>query len=156
VALWLVDAANPDGCRAGTRGNAHGVDLNRNAPWRWRTLDTPGGPYYAGLRALSEPESRAIARLVRRIHPAITVWYHQHAALVDASGGDVTIERRYARLVGLPLRDFHAGLTGIWTSWQNTTRRRATAFVVELPPGWLGPAALARHAGAVLSLAREL
>ncbi len=156
VALWLVDAVNPDGCRAGTRGNAHGVDLNRNAPWRWRPLDGPGGTYYAGPRALSEPESRAIARLVRRVHPAITVWYHQHAALVDSSGGDVALERRYARHVGLPLRDFHTGLTGIWTGWQNATRRHATAFVVELPAGRLAPAALARHAAAVLALARRL
>jgi murein peptide amidase A len=84
--------------------------------------------------------------LVRRVHPAITIWYHQHAALIDDSGGDIRIERRYARRVGLPLRDFHSGLTGIWTGWQNATRRRATAFVVELGPGELDAAAVARHA----------
>jgi hypothetical protein len=66
--------------------------------------------------------------------------------LVDDSGGDVRVERRYARRVGLPLRDFHSGLTGIWTGWQNATRRRATAFVVELGPGELDAAAVARHA----------
>jgi murein peptide amidase A len=158
VALWLVDRVNPDGCRAGTRGNAHGVDLNRNAPWRWRPLDPPGGTYYAGPRALSEPESRAIVRLVRRVHPAVTVWYHQHAALVDPgrTGGDVRVERRYARRVGLPLRDFHAGLPGIWTGWQNATRRRASAFVVELPPGALDAAGGRGHAGAVLDAARRI
>ncbi len=153
TALWLVDEINPDGCHAGTRGNAHGVDLNRNAPWRWRPL---GGIYYAGPRALSEPESRAIAALVRRVHPAVTIWYHQHAALVDPAGGDVRVERRYAQRVGLPLRDFHSGLTGIWTGWQNATRRRATAFVVELPPGALDAAAVARHTGAVLDAARRV
>lgn len=156
VALWLVDQVNPDGCQAGTRGNAHGVDLNRNAPWHWHPTDPPGGTYYAGPRALSEPESRTIARLVRRVHPAITIWYHQHAALVDPGGGDIRIERRYARRVGLPLRDFHAGLTGIWTGWQNATRRRATAFVVELPPGPLDRPSVARHAAAVLDLADRL
>ena len=155
VALWLVDQVNPDGCRAGMRGNAHGVDLNRNAPWRWRSVDPPGGTYFAGPKALSEPESRAIVRLVRRVHPAVTVWYHQHAALVDRSGGDVAIERRYARRVGLPLRDFGVGLPGIWTGWQNATRRRATAFVVELPPGPLDRRATERHAAAVLDAARR-
>jgi protein MpaA len=156
VALWLLDEANPDGCRAGTRGNAHDVDLNRNAPWRWQPIGAPGDTYYAGPHATSEPESRALDRLVRRIRPAVTIWYHQHAALVDTSGGDVRIERRYANRVGLPLRDFHSGLTGIWTGWQNATFHRATAFVVELPGGPLDRAALARHAAAVLDAARDV
>src|SRR5919198_1377285 len=57
TALWLVDSFNPDGSAARTRQNAHGVDLNRNQPWRWRRLDRPGGTYYSGPRPLSEPGS---------------------------------------------------------------------------------------------------
>ena len=64
------------------------------------------------------------------------------------------IERHYARRVELPLRDFHRGLTGIWTGWQNATFRRSTAFVVELPGGSLGAVALRRHAAAVLDAAQ--
>ncbi|MEA2444996.1 MAG: murein peptide amidase [Thermoleophilales bacterium] len=150
VALWLVDAFNPDGCAAHTRQNANGVDLNRNSPQGWRRLS---GAFYSGRAPLSEPESRAIHRLVTRLRPAITIWYHQHAALVDDSGGDRSIERRYARAVGLPFRRFTRP-PGSITSWQNAAFPDATAFVVELPPGRLSGGAVAKHVSAVLALAR--
>src|SRR3954449_13158407 len=105
VALWLVDTVNPDGVRRGTRQNARGVDLNRNFGRRWagggRAFDT----YFPGPRAFSEPESQAVRRLVRRLHPAVTVWYHQHMRLVNLSDGvDRRVVRAYARRVGPPPR----------------------------------------------------
>ena len=57
---------NPDGVAAGTRGNAHGVDLNRNFPYDWRPL---GGGEYSGPAPLSEPESRAAHRLILESSP---------------------------------------------------------------------------------------
>ena len=153
AAIWVIDRANPDGCAAGTRKNAHGVDLDRNSPWHWAHINGPGGVLYSGPRAWSEPESRALDVFVKRVHPAITIWYHQHANLVDASiGGDVRIERDYARRVGLRL--VHLGLyRGSFTGWQNTNLPGTTAFVVELPPGALPEAAVKRHLRAVLALA---
>lgn len=150
--MWIVDAFNPDGCAAGTRQNARGVDLNRNSPWRWRPLDRSGGTYYSGPRPLSEPESRAIHKLVSKIRPAVSIWYHQHARLVDASGGDSRVEREYARLVGLPFRAF-GRFPGSIASWQNTNFPSTTAFVVELPAGTLSARSARRHARAVLHLA---
>jgi protein MpaA len=153
TALWLVDRFNPDGCAANTRQNAHGVDLNRNSPWHWRPLDHRGGPFWSGPHALSEPESRAINRFVRLHRPAVSIWYHQHARLVDDSGGDRRIERRYARFVKLPFRHYGT-FPGSITSWQDATFPRDTAFVVELPAGALPGSAITRHARAVLTLAR--
>jgi murein peptide amidase A len=153
AALWLVDEFNPDGCRANTRQNARGVDLNRNSPWHWRPLEQRGGTYYSGPGPLSEPESRAIVRLVDGLRPAVSVWYHQHASLVDdSSGGSLAIERRYARAVGLPLRNY-GFFPGSITSWQDSTFPRDTAFVVELPAGQLSPSSVARHVAAILALA---
>ena len=83
----------------------------------------------------------------------MTIWFHQPLALVDRSGGDVRLQRRYARLVGLPLVQlgrFH----GTATSWQNHTFRDGTAFVVELPPGPLPPREVRRYAAAVFRLVR--
>ena len=152
VLIWAVDQFNPDGCRAGTRQNARGVDLNRNSPWHWRRL---GGQFYSGPRPLSEPESRAINSLVRCVQPQISVWYHQSEALVDDSGGKRSIERHYARIVGLPFR--HIGLEpGSITSWQNAAFPQDTAFVAELPPGRLPADAARRHVSAVLALAQAI
>jgi protein MpaA len=152
AALWLVDAFNPDGCLANRRQNAHGVDLNRNSPWHWQHLDHPGGSYYSGTGPLSEPESQAINRLVNRLRPVVSIWYHQHAALVDdSSGGSLAIEGRYARTVGLPLRSYGV-FPGSITSWQDARFPKDTAFVVELPAGQLSPSSIARHVAAIREL----
>jgi murein peptide amidase A len=133
--LWILPTLNPDGRAAHTRQNARGVDLNRNFPYRWRR--GPRGRYYPGRRPASEPETRIAMSLIRRIEPDITIWFHQPLALVDASG-DVRLERRYARLVGLPLVHLER-LHGTATSWQKHALRGTEAFVVELPGGALRP-----------------
>jgi protein MpaA len=150
--LWIVPEFNPDGCSAHNRQNARGVDLNRNSPWHWARLDHPGGTFYSGPGPLSEPESVAINRLVRQVRPGISIWYHQHATLVDASGGDAGTERRYARLVRLPFKAY-GRFPGSITSWQNSAFPGTTAFVVELPAGNLSPRSVVRNADAVMALA---
>jgi protein MpaA len=134
VALLLVESANPDGGRAGTRWNGHGVDLNRNFPFGWQPIGLPFDTYHSGSAPLSEPESSAMARLIRSVQPRVTVWYHQHMRLVDRSGGDPRLERLYARRSRLPYRSI-SPLPGTATRWQNHAYPRDSAFVVELPAG---------------------
>ena len=153
VRLLLVRSANPDGVAAGTRQNARGVDLNRNFPRNWRAGGRPFDTYFPGRRPASEPETRALQRLVRAERPALTISYHQALALVDLPGaGDRALARAYARRVGLPAQRLDA-LPGTATAWLNTSFPGTTAFVVELPAGPLSARAAARHARAVLALA---
>jgi murein peptide amidase A len=153
TAVWIVPVLNPDGVAADTRQNSRGVDLNRNFPWGWRPLGSRGFLQYAGPRPLSEPEARAAAQLILRVRPRITVWFHQPLGLVDLSGGNAALERRFARLVGLHVLRL-ARYPGSAVGWENHRLPGTTAFVVELPPGPLSGLDTARYAGAVLSLAK--
>ena len=77
VDLWLVESMNPDGQAAQQRGNANGVDLNRNFPYGWGPIGAPGDGEYAGTGPASEPETQAIVDLVAELGPALVLWYHQ-------------------------------------------------------------------------------
>jgi murein peptide amidase A len=149
VQLWLVPEMNPDGSAAHTRQNARGVDLNRNFPYRWQRISDP--TYYSGPSAASEPETRAAMRLVARIRPAVTLWYHQHMDLVDMAGGDRGVARRYARVAALEPTCL-TFLSGEATAWSNRTFPATTSFVVELPAGPVPPEALRRHVSAVRAM----
>jgi murein peptide amidase A len=150
IDLWLAQDANPDGHAAEIRGNAHGVDLNRNFPWRWRSL---GGVNHAGAGPGSERETRIAMSLILRLRPQITIWFHQHLNMVVLTAGNLGLQRRFARLAGL-----RAGrlprYPGTATGWSNATISGTTAFVVELPAGRLSPRAVIRLARAVREVAR--
>jgi protein MpaA len=153
VELLLVRNLNPDGLRRHKRQNANGVDLNRNSSQGRRFLGGPGTRFYAGPRAFSEPETRAIRALILRDRPAVTVWYHQPFGLVDRPelGGD-DISRAYARASGLPVHPL-APRPGSMSRWENVRVRPGSSMVVELPPGPLRATDARRHADAVLGLA---
>lgn len=152
VDLWILPNLNPDGATAGSRGNAHGVDLNRNFPYRWRRLS---GIYSSGPRPLSEPESRIAFNLISRLRPSISIWFHQHMNLVDESGGNVAIERRFAALVGLRPKRLRR-VPGSVAGWENHRFRFGTAFVVELPAGALSRTAAARFTHAIVTVAGSM
>jgi protein MpaA len=129
--LWLVHQLNPDGYAARSRRNAHGVDLNRD------------------FLAASQRETRIARKLILRLRPDVTIWFHQPQSVVRAWGPSRTAARRYARLAGVPYRSL-LWPPGSASRWQNAIGQ--VSFVVELPPGELPDALARRHANAVLAL----
>jgi murein peptide amidase A len=157
IDLWVIDTVNPDGLHARRRQNAHGVDLNRNFGTNWRRTGPPGYRYYAGRKPFTEPESRAVRTLVRRLRPVVTIWYHQPFGYVipPDSRGDVGVARDYARLTGNAVRNPPGQhYTGTATMWENAHVAGSTAFVVELPARPLPAARIARHARAAARVAK--
>ena len=81
--VWLLPDLNPDGYDVRRRLNANGVDLNRTFP---------NG---------RQPETRVAVALIERLHPDVTIWFHQAEDRVRAWGGSEAVARRYARLAGM-------------------------------------------------------
>jgi protein MpaA len=90
--------------------------------------------------------------LILGLRPAVSIWFHQPYGVVDESGGDVNLERRFAEAVGLPLVRLPR-YPGSAVSWENHRFPGTTAFVVELHAGPPSTSAVRRFARAVLSLA---
>jgi protein MpaA len=152
--IWIVKSVNPDGAQAGTRKNARGIDLNRNFPVGWSAAEPPESEYYGGPRPFSEPETRAVRRLARRIEPRITIWYHQPWGVVLLPcEGPARVEKRYARIAHHPTdRCRGADLPGTATRWERKHFPGAH-FVVELDAGELAAREVRRHARAARRVA---
>ncbi len=67
--IWVVPIVNPDGMVARTRGNANGVDLNRDYGYLWDTGWGSPGPF-------SQPEILAIRNFTQMAPFVIYTTYH--------------------------------------------------------------------------------
>lgn len=123
----VVLAANPDGLVRGTRGNARGVDLNRNFPSRdWlpnavthrSTLEDPSDILLSpGESAASEPETRALMALISDLAPKAVIALHAPLACIDDANAS-PLGQRLAQRTGMPLvRDVGYPTPGSFGSW---------------------------------------
>jgi protein MpaA len=134
IDLWVIPTMNPDGFAHRSHGNAHGVDLNRNFPYRWRVLH---GYHASGPGPLSEPESRAMYGFLQQIKPNLMVSMHQPFGGIDTTDGGArnpAFRNALSAGLGLPSKPFtcSGGCFGSMTGWITATQKGA-AITVEFP-----------------------
>jgi protein MpaA len=136
----VILCGNPDGMLRGTRGNARGVDLNRNFPtsnWRpepvhykSRANDARDIALSPGAAPASEPETSALIALIEKRNPRAVVTLHSALACVDDSGSS-HLGRQLAERCDLPFLTAIGyptpGSMGTWAS-----ERRLNLVTLEL------------------------
>lgn len=122
VTLTILEDCNPDGTAQNTRGNARGVDLNRNYP---APNFQPSRLF--GVRPLDQPEARALHDLILEERPHLVIvahsWHDDH--FINFDGPAAELAERFSRRSGYrvqPSNDI-APTPGSLGSWVGGTLR---------------------------------
>lgn len=97
--VMIMPLANPDGYALRTRGNAAGIDLNRNFPTENRVDNE-----VHGLGGLTEPESVILHDLILARWPSRIVTIHQPLVCLDYDGPGEPLAQAMAMECPLPVK----------------------------------------------------
>ena len=144
VCLYLLPMMNPDGVSISQYGvsvikdnrlrkglmdmpkesyyrwkaNARGVDLNRNFEVRFgeNPVKQPAAEEYGGEMPMSEPETKALARLVCKVHPKALIHYHEAGSQIfyERESSIVKIVHQITRY---PLKKEKKTASGCFSTW---------------------------------------
>ncbi|OFZ20680.1 MAG: hypothetical protein A2202_05665 [Bdellovibrionales bacterium RIFOXYA1_FULL_36_14] len=84
--LVVIPVLNVDGFRVSSRGNSHGVDLNRNLPADNWINQCEKAKYNPGQSPLSEPENIFLVRLMEKYAPGIIISIHSWKPMLNYNG----------------------------------------------------------------------
>ena len=137
----VILCGNPDGAMRGTRGNARGVDVNRNFPtsnwspdpvfYKSRANDARDIALTPGAKPASEPETIALLALIDELKPRAIVSLHSALACIDDAGNS-PLGRRLAERCDLPLlTEIGYPTPGSMGTWAGEKRLNLVTYELE-------------------------
>ena len=119
--IWVLPMLNVDGNNKVWNGSTmwrknvaggHGVDINRNYPYKWSSCNGSSGSTwsqtYRGPEAGSEPETQALMGLISSTRPVFSISYHSYSELVlypFGCRGEKTVTHDLIASIGKKLGD---------------------------------------------------
>ena len=139
--IAFVLCANHDGVALGTRGNANGVDLNRNFPTKnWSAAPVCSRSILEAERDMelstgkapaSEPETKALIQLVETLAPQAVLALHSPIGCIDAPE-ETTLVKNLQTVFNVPyVKDIGYSTPGSFGTWCKECNLECVT--VELP-----------------------
>ncbi|EKE03611.1 MAG: hypothetical protein ACD_20C00176G0006 [uncultured bacterium] len=103
--ILFIPVLNPDGKFLNTRGNANGVDINRNFPTKNWELSPENDIYYSGETPASEIETRFLIDVIREYKPDVIITLHTPYKIVNYDGPARELAEKISGLNGYPVQE---------------------------------------------------
>lgn len=131
--VLFLPCLNPDGKQKNTRGNANGVDLNRNFPTNNRVESEKKDEFYQGKEPASEIETRFIIDILENYQPNRILTIHSPFKVVNYDGPADEMAEKMSKFNGYPVQvDIGYPTPGSFGTYAGKERNIPT-ITLELP-----------------------
>ena len=152
----LVPIFNIDGVIAKTRGNGHGIDLNRNLPTRDWSPHVATPRYHPGPYAGSEPENLALINYLAAMPPDFILSLHSWKPLLNVNGAAHAFAQVISSLTGYHLEEDIGYPTPGCLGTYSGLERGIPTLTYEIERGLDSQSILRLHVPAILEACKVL